>query len=116
MGVSYNPIIGVGKVFDDEQEAKEWFLSQFPEEQESIEEELDELGDGSLEEYLYSSGRFEGLEGSTLNCYSGYGFVLYFPIYIQDVKKFSELLSTAECKWEALFKEPPDIVHEVRVC
>ena len=109
MSISYNAILGIGKVFRDHHEATEWLLNKCPE---VSREKIDKYG---LEECLDCYPNLARMRATTLDCYTGDGFVIYIPLHIQDIEKFSELLVEAREEWRRVFDTEPDIVYEVVV-
>lgn len=112
MGVDCSAVLYVGKQFEDQREAKDFyerFFTLSEEDEQYIEEE-------SFSEFCY--GLDNGLSGTTLNCYSGYGFVLGIDIgsYVRKPESFAEEVQKAISKWKELFgEEKYDIIHTVRV-
>lgn|SRR5574343_1002207 len=112
MGVSYRPVLYVGKEFEDQNEAKD-FYSKF---YDYTEEDIEYIEEESFSEFCYSLEN--GLSGEILNCYNGYGFVFGIDIgsSVRQPDLFNSKVQDAIAKWEELFgNEPFSIVHTVRV-
>lgn len=111
MGMDYRALLYVGRKFEDQQEAQEWyerFIDISEEDQEYIDEE-------NFSEYLNSKRE---IEGEILNAYSGYGFVLGFDIgsTVRDPEMFASEVALACIKWNDMFNEEPyEIIHTVKV-
>lgn len=111
MGVDYRALLYVGRQFDDEKEAKEWyekFVKLSEEDEQYIKEE-------SFSEYL--SGESE-IKGEVLNAYNGYGFVLGFDIggTVRNPEKFDSEVELAITMWKKTFgEEPYKIIPTVKV-
>lgn len=111
MGVDYKALLYVGKKFEDEHKAKDWyerFVDISEEDQEYIAQE-------NFSEYL--AGESE-IEGEVLNAYNGYGFVLGFDIgsTVRNPEMFASEVKLAISKWKNMFREEPyEIVHTVKV-
>ena len=112
MGVDCSFVFYVGKQFDDSQEAREFYERFF----ELSNEDENYIEEDGFAEFCY--GLENDLDGVTLNCYSGWGFVLGIDIGagIHDPERFSELVSDAITKWKSIFKDEAfEIIHTVRV-
>lgn len=107
MGVSYSAILAVGKEFEDRHEAESFlrdngFLAEFSEE---------DIDDNGLGECLP-----DGMGGSILNYYNGYGFYLGFDISCHNPESFAKDFAEGMEEWDKLFPDTPaDVVHTVRV-
>jgi len=112
MGVDYSPVLYVGKEFEDQNEAKEFyskFYNYTEEDEEYIEQE-------NFQEWC--SGLDNGLSGEILNCFNGYGFVFGIDIgsSVRQPDLFNSKVQDAISEWEELFgNEPFSIVHTVSV-
>ncbi len=106
MGVDYSAVLYVGKEFEDQSEAKDFYERFF-----TLSEE-----DESFSEFVY--GLNNGLSGEILNCYDGYGFIFGIDIgpSIRKPEKFAEDVSNAIAKWKELIPNvEPEIIHSVRI-
>lgn len=112
MGVNYSPVLYVGKQFENEYEAKE-FYSKF---YDYTEEDLEYIEEENFQEWC--SGLYNGLSGEILNHYNGYGFVFGIDIgsSVRQPDLFNIEVQDAITKWKGLFgNEPFSIVHTVSV-
>jgi len=112
MGVDYSPVLYVGKEFGDSSEAQDFYEQFFA----LSESDYEYIEDNGFSEFCCNLKN--GLSGETLNCYSGYGFVLGIDIgsSVRNHECFAESVGDAIIKWEELFKDEPFyIVHAVRV-
>lgn len=112
MGVDYRAILYVGKEFEDQHDAQDFyerFVNLSEEDQEYIEDE-------SFQEYCYNLEN--GLSGDVLDCYSGYGFVFGVDLgsSIRNPETFAQEVQKAIAKWKEIFgEEKYEIIHTVRV-
>ena len=109
MGTSYRPVLYLGKYFEDDNEAKE-FYEQFYKLSEEDQEVIEEDGFG---EYMYEH---EELSGTMLNYCQGYGFLLGIELSRPNPLTFADDYIKAILTWKKYFKdEPYDLIHEVRI-
>lgn len=112
MGVDYSPILYIGKKFENQDEAREFYERFF---------KLSEEDENYIEEESFSefcSGLDNDLSGEVLNYYNGYGFVFGINIgsSVRNPDLFNSKVQDATTKWEELFgKEPFNIIHTVKV-
>lgn len=109
MSISYDAILGIGKVFRDHHEATEWLLNKCPE---VSREKIDKYG---LEECLDRYPYLAAVSATTLNCYTGDGFAIYIPLVTRDVDEFIALQVEAIREWKEIFSDEPEFVSEVVV-
>lgn len=112
MGVDYSPILYIGKQFEDQKEARDFYERFF----ELSDEDKAYIEQESFSEFCYSLDN--GLTGDVLNCYNGYGFVLGINLgrYVGEPNKFAEATQNAISKWKEIFgKEKYKVIHTVRV-
>jgi len=109
MGIDYSPLLYLGKQFDDQSEAKEFYeeyikLSEY--------EQL-EIEDDGFGEFIYNH---EELSGSLLNYCNGYGFIFGINLSHPDPLTFADKYVKAIATWKKYFKdEPYELIHEVCV-
>ncbi len=111
MGIDYNALLYVGKLFDSQGEAENFikdanFLS------ETDKEELEELG---LSEFLAT---YPHLGGESIDSYSGYGFIVGYELsfYVYEPETYLAAYKESVRDWYELFKDvKPEIIHEVKV-
>lgn len=112
MGVDYSPVLYIGKQFEDQREAREFYERFF----ELSEEDREYIEQESFSEFCY--GLDNGLTGKVLNCYNGYGFVLGIDLgrYVRKPEEFAEATKKAVDKWKELFgEEKCEVVYTVCV-
>ncbi len=112
MGVSYRPLLYVGKEFEHQEDAKD-FYERFFTVSEDDENYIIEEGFG---EFCYELDN--GLSGDILDRYHGYGFVFGINIeqFVRQPENFAEEVQKAIAKWKELFgEEKYEIIHTVRV-
>lgn len=112
MGVDYSAVLYVGKQFEDQHEAREFYERFFA----LSEEDAQFIDDEDFSEFCYSLEN--GLSGKILDCYSGYGFIFGINIgsFVRKPESFAEEVQDAIAKWKELFgEEKYDIIHTVRV-
>ena len=111
MGVDYRAMIYVGKEFEDAYEAERFIRDSVG----FTDEEGWFLEDNDLEELLSDDNRLD-LEGDTINCYSGYGFILGTELSVSDPETFAEQYHKVVAKWDKLFPTyPAKLIKEVKV-
>ena len=107
MGVSYTPILGIGKEFDDEED-----VIDFLQKHDLLSEDAD-LEDGVSEVMYHHSS---GVNVELLNYYSGCGYFVGFPFYVRNINGIQDTLEKAVNKWHEVFPdEDCSVVHTVRV-
>lgn len=112
MGVDYSAVLYVGKEFENQSEAKDFYERFFT----LSEGEQQFIEDESFSEFCY--GLDSGLSGETLNRYNGYGFIFGIDIgsSIRKPEQFAESVSNAIAKWKELILDvEPEIIHTVRI-
>lgn len=112
MGVDYSPVLFVGKQFEDQREAQEFYEKFF----ELSDEDKEYIEQENFQEFCY--GLDNGLSGVTLNCYNGWGFVFGINLgkHVREPNKFAEATQNAVNKWKDLFgEEEYEIVYTVRI-
>jgi hypothetical protein len=105
MGVSYRPLLAVGKWFEDESEAKEYYedkVEKIPE-NEDYEE--------TLGDYLYD--KKGDLQGTWLDHYSPYGYVLGYKVSLQPYESLAERIQGLQKKFKDVFGEDAEVHSEV---
>lgn len=111
MGVSYTPLLYVGKLFESREDAQEFYRRHF----ELNEEDLALIDEECFHDFIYGTE----FDGDILNYYTEYGgFVFGFDISkaIRDVDKFVGVVKEATEKWNKSFpNEKCEIIHEVQV-
>lgn len=109
MGVDYRAMLYVGQEFETGREAEN-FLEKFVTLSEEDQKVIDEEG---IEEFLYCH---EELEGDTIDCYSGYGFVLGIELSCRNPETFAERYNEAIATWKKYFgDETFNLIHTVKV-
>lgn len=109
MGVDYRAMLYVGQEFEDEHHAKKFFTDNV-----ELSEEDEEFIDGDgLQEYLYSH---DDLDGDTIDCYSGYGFLLGVEISCHNPETFLDDYNKAVETWKEYFGDAPFyLINTVKV-
>ena len=112
MGVDYSAVLYVGKEFEDQSEAKDFYERFFT----LSEEDRQFIEDEGFSEFVYGLGN--GFSGETLNCYNDYGFIFGIDIgsSVRKPEQFAESVSNAIAKWKELIPDvEPEIIHSVRI-
>lgn len=109
MGIDYSPVLYLGKQFESQYEAKEFYEQHFK----LSDKEIEFIEEDGFSEFMYSH---KELSGTPLNCYSGYGFVLGIDLSYPDPLTFADNYVKAINMWKKSFgDEPYDLIHEVCV-
>ena len=110
MGVDYKPVLGIGKEFGESYEVVDFLAKHrliYDKDTEAIE------ADG-IEEFM--NNHRSGLSVEGLNAYTGYGYFVGFPFYVQDVSGIQEKLDKTLESWYKVFPdEDCEVVHTVMV-
>lgn len=105
MGTEYCPIVGVGKFFDSEQDAVNWYAEKAG----LSEEQLDDIEEYGLEECL------EDLNASWQNHYTAEGYYLFIPIDSPVASVALADMREAIRDWFDRFGEEPSFIADVMV-
>lgn len=114
MSVSYDPIFGIGKYFDDQQEAKDWLCDRLGFYAQGFKEALENEWDGDLAEYF--DKEIPELTGTIENCYSGDGYYIYMQVGGSNATEVATALLKKSVLWGQMFKEEPKVIHGVCIC
>lgn len=110
MSVDYTAILGVGKIFDDADEAIDWIKKNYKHEYTA--EMVDGFDLDALEAMFKDNGA--DLSIHTLNAYISYSQVaLYFSISVHDTISITAQFDTAFEEWYNLFGQDANIIHTV---
>lgn len=110
MGVNYSPVLYVGKQFEDEEDARNFYEEFFL----ITSEDEDIIAECGLEELI--QGKM--LDSITLNYYYTSGFIIGVNIgrFVRQPENFAEEVQKAISKWKKLFgEEKYEIIHTVCV-
>lgn len=108
MGIDYSALVAIGKVFGDEEEAKDFILQNAVQELGDL--NIDSIED-SLVEWLEDQNWEPDLFGGILDHYSGRGFWVGYYINKKNFHNTEELVK----KFENVFDVIPDFIKEVLV-
>lgn len=111
MGIDYNALLYVGKLFEYAEEA-EVFIKKANFLSETDKEELEQTG---LSEFL---GTYPHLGGESIDSYSGYGFIVGYDLssYVYEPETYLAAYKESVRDWYELFEGvKPEIIHEVKV-
>jgi hypothetical protein len=126
MGTSYTPLLMVGKIFENQDEAIEFLVNK----------NIITLNDGNeikeayragtyyLEEYLwkhdyYAKDKVKFPSAQTIDAVVGEGYVIGYLLCVWDLDKKPELFMTEleqfKKNWQHYFNEPAEINHIVEI-
>lgn len=109
MGIDYNPMLYVGKQFDDETEAIAFLDSHhFLNDEDKEQVEYSGLSDFLAKDKL--------LQGDFIDAMSGYGYVLGYDLSkcVFEPETYLAVYKESVREWYELFDDvKPDIIHEV---
>lgn len=111
MSVEHKSLLYVGKEFESQEEAKDFYFRFF----DPSKEDLEYIEDNSFAEFIYGQS---DVDGTILDHFNSYGYVLGIDISsaVRSPDMFVDTFSKAVSEWKRLFKnEPHDIVHTVCV-
>lgn len=111
MSIDYNSILAVGKIFDNCDEAEQFFLAKAN----LSRVQLDEIKREGFEEFISSHEIDSWPTGGMINAYTGRDFWLGFGIDTSSVEKYLTSSHYGINTWEKLFGETPEIINEVYV-
>lgn len=111
MGVDTRAIVGIGITFDAARFGTEWFVENFKGTLTARESRL--VGE-SLSELIDAGTREDFPEWVCLNCYSGEGFALYYPLKAKSAEELREAVDVAIAAWGKYFKEAPRFISDVQ--
>ena len=113
MGVSYSAVLAVGLTFDDASEVVD-LLNEYSLLSDEDNQSLEEEGNYYIQEICWGHETLPNVE--CLDCYSGCGYYIGFPLSVREPEKFADNVKEAFEKWNKLFpNHPASIVHDVRV-
>jgi len=109
MSTSYSPLLYLGKSFDDQSEAEEFYKQYIV----LSEDDLELIEEDGFNEFMYGQ---KEISGSILNHYSGYGYILGIDLSYPKPSTFHNDYAKAITTWQKYFKdETYDLIHEVCV-
>lgn len=110
MGVDYDAILYVGKEFDNQEEAKEFYTKYV----DLSQEDLDYIEENDFSEFMYDHKELDGTVTSYY--YSNPSFILGVDITYStgSPTDFSEAFASAVATWSKYFDEPCEVILTVK--
>ena len=109
MGIDYRPIVGVGKYFETEAEAGEWYVQKC-EVSQKVMENLERYG---LSDFLDSENSL--FIGSWVNSYSAEGYYIYIPIESGSAAAAISGIQVAARAWHEKFGEDAEFITDISI-
>lgn len=108
MGIDYRAVLGIGVLFDDTCEVKD-FLEEnglLPE------EEREYIEENGVTNYSHDSG----IEVVCLNCYNDFGYFVGYELNPRNPEVFADKVKAAISDWKHHFPEvEAEMIHTVKV-
>ena len=107
MSIDYTAVLAIGKTFESAHEAEQFLRDN---------DLLKDVSEQDIKDSCLSECLPDGIDGSCLNCYTGYGFYIGYDVGCRDTESFRKDFESGMEEWERMFPDTPaEVIHTVIV-